>query len=75
MLTQEPFQALQIQSLGGEKMARYQVVLTCEDDEVHLTRGTRVEEDQIAPKKLQLWLELGAITKVECADSGAERED
>src|SRR4051812_13280123 len=61
MLTQEPFQALQIQSLGGEKMARYQVVLTCEDDEVHLTRGTRVEEDQIAPKKLQLWLELGAI--------------
>ena len=46
-------------------MIQYQVVLTCEDDEVHLTRGMRVEEDQLAPDKLQRWLAMGAIAQIE----------
>jgi hypothetical protein len=57
-------------------MNQYRVVLTCEDDEVHLTRGMQVDEDQLAPEKLERWLRLGVLSEIDrTTDASSARGD
>ena len=61
--------------VGVQDMNQYKVVLTCEDDEVHLTRGMQVDEDQLAPDKLERWLRLGVLSQIDRSPEAQGRTD